>query len=115
MKLSKEQIGNGIWILVIVLIIFTPIGFHMKVLVNKIIAGSASTVPLDEQQSLKNYNWELIDLKGNGYNFESTKGKVVVLNFWATWCPPCVAELPSLDKLYADYGGSGGIYLCCQR
>ncbi len=33
------------------------------------------------------------------------KGKVVLLNFWATWCAPCVTELPTLDKLQADLGG----------
>jgi thiol-disulfide isomerase/thioredoxin len=33
------------------------------------------------------------------------KGKVVVLNFWATWCAPCIVELPTLDKLQAELGG----------
>jgi cytochrome c biogenesis protein CcmG, thiol:disulfide interchange protein DsbE len=35
------------------------------------------------------------------------KGQVVLLNIWATWCPPCRAELPSLEKLYKEYGSSG--------
>jgi len=33
------------------------------------------------------------------------KGKVVFINFWATWCPPCIAEMPSIDKLYMKYKG----------
>jgi cytochrome c biogenesis protein CcmG, thiol:disulfide interchange protein DsbE len=35
------------------------------------------------------------------------KGQVVLLNVWATWCPPCKAELPSLEKLYKEYGPKG--------
>jgi cytochrome c biogenesis protein CcmG, thiol:disulfide interchange protein DsbE len=35
------------------------------------------------------------------------KGKVVLLNVWATWCPPCKAELPSLEQLYREYGPKG--------
>ena len=43
------------------------------------------------------------DLSGKPQSLESYKGKVVVLNFWATWCGPCREELPMLDKLTNDY------------
>ncbi|MBR9728714.1 TlpA family protein disulfide reductase [Shewanella intestini] len=39
------------------------------------------------------------DIAGNKINFEQFKGKVVVINMWATWCPPCVRELPALQRL----------------
>lgn len=42
----------------------------------------------------------LADLNGNVVPFESLRGKVVFLNVWATWCPPCIAEMPGIQKLY---------------
>lgn len=43
------------------------------------------------------------DDKGNSIKLSEQKGKVVFINFWATWCPPCIAEMPSIDRLYAKY------------
>lgn len=105
MKITKEQIGNAIWILAIVLILFTPLGFYPRVWVNKIVATviSPSTVDKDEQTRLKNYNWNLVDLEGKSTNLQSKQGEVILVNVWATWCPPCVAELPGFVELYSDY------------
>jgi len=43
------------------------------------------------------------DEEGHSFTLSSLKGKVVFLNFWATWCPPCRAEMPSLNVLYKKY------------
>ena len=106
MKITKEQISNGIWILAIALILFTPLGFYPRVWVNKIVATvlSPSTIDEEEQANLKNYNWSLVGLDGEQTNLQSKKGEVVLINVWATWCPPCVAELPGFAELYEDYG-----------
>ena len=45
------------------------------------------------------------DAKGRALTLEDFRGKVVLLNIWATWCPPCVREMPSLDRLQARLGG----------
>ena len=44
------------------------------------------------------------DLQGNPISLASFKGKTVLLDFWTTWCPPCRADAPALDKLYRKYG-----------
>lgn len=43
------------------------------------------------------------DGEGNRIDAANQAGKVVFINFWATWCPPCIAEMPSIDKLYAQF------------
>lgn len=47
---------------------------------------------------------KLIDKDGNLTTLESLKGKAIFMNFWATWCPPCIAEMPSIEKLYKEMG-----------
>lgn len=44
--------------------------------------------------------FKMVDLNGKTVNFESLKGKVIFLNIWATWCPPCIAEMPNIHSLY---------------
>jgi thiol-disulfide isomerase/thioredoxin len=49
----------------------------------------------------------LRDTRGRTVRLSEYKGKVVLLNFWATWCPPCRAEMPDLIKLQREYGARG--------
>ena len=48
------------------------------------------------------FNLKLIDSKGKRVAMENFKGKVIFMNVWATWCPPCVAEMPGINKLYNE-------------
>jgi thiol-disulfide isomerase/thioredoxin len=103
-KPSKNQLLNLVLILFVVLYLFTPLGFYVKVYVNRILAYNPTPVEEREQEVLTSYHWELKDSENNNFNFEEAKGEVVLLNFWATWCPPCIAEMPGLQELYDDYG-----------
>lgn len=68
----------------------------------------SATLPNPEIESTKNENESPLadfklrvkDLEGNIINMADYKDKVIFLNFWATWCMPCVAELPSINKMY---------------
>ncbi len=51
--------------------------------------------------------WSLKDLNGEPVGSEQLKGKVVVLDFWATWCPPCIKEIPGYTELAQKYGPDG--------
>ena len=54
--------------------------------------------------SMAGSGFRMHTLDGKTVNFESLKGKVVFMNIWATWCPPCVAEMPNIQKLYEKVG-----------
>lgn len=62
--------------------------------------ASADTVP----DTVAAPDFTLVDQYGNTHTLSDYKGKTVFLNFWATWCPPCRAEMPEIQELYEEYG-----------
>jgi thiol-disulfide isomerase/thioredoxin len=61
----------------------------------------------ESSADLADYNFMLIDEDGNQKPFTDFEDKVVFINFWATWCPPCVAEMPDINALYQEMGDKG--------
>ena len=59
------------------------------------------------QSSLQAPTLVLKDIRGREFRLSDYKGKVVLLNFWATWCPPCRTEIPELVKMQSQYHAQG--------
>ncbi|PLX86037.1 MAG: thioredoxin [Desulfuromonas sp.] len=56
-------------------------------------------------------DFTLKDVQGQDVTLSQFRGKVVILNFWATWCPPCKAEMPSMDRLNEIFDGQDFVML----
>lgn len=67
-------------------------------------AVPATTAAYEANTPMAGAGFQMVDLQGNTVAFESLKGKVIFLNIWATWCPPCVAEMPNIQSLYEKVG-----------
>lgn len=100
---KKKTIQNIIFIIFLGLLLFSPLGTFIKVQINRLIVFSPKTIQVQDQKMLSSYQWQLLDANGKQVSLKNYRGKVIFINFWATWCPPCIAEMPSLQKLYNDY------------
>jgi thiol-disulfide isomerase/thioredoxin len=105
MKFKKSHIYNLITLVIVILLIVPQTRKQIQIGLNKVVASFGPSINKDAEGKtiLIDYNWTLMDRKGNEFDFESAKGKVILVNLWATWCPPCIAEMPSMTDLYKDY------------
>lgn len=71
------------------------------------LCAKAEKQDFSDNPSIAAPEFTLTDLSGNEIVLSNYKGKVVFLNFWATWCPPCRAEIPGFVEAYAEYKDKG--------
>ena len=113
---KKKPLSIFFDVLFIVLVILMLIPSTRKELSAFIIRTTSlppSELDDDDQYLIgqKTFNWKLYDYNGNAVSFKDLNSKPVFLNLWATWCPPCVAELPGIAELYANYKESANFIL----
>lgn len=106
----KKHKSNILFGIVVLLLIIPQTRMPILVTVQRIIAFSPSTIAEDKRETIVDYSWNLRALNASNVNLEDAKNEVIVINLWATWCPPCVAEMPSFQALYDDYGNRVAFY-----
>ncbi|MEK6511190.1 TlpA disulfide reductase family protein [Myroides odoratimimus] len=84
-------------VLIIMGVAYASINKNNKQDINLHEETNISMPSIAKNQSLT--NWKFKDENGKIFSLEELKGKVVFINLWATWCPPCIAEMPSIDQL----------------
>lgn len=94
-----------LFIVFIVLLIIPGTRKEFSSLLIRLTSLPPTTLDAEEQYNVgKAVNlWQIYDQKGTRVTFGKLNEKPVFINFWATWCPPCIAELPGIAELYEKY------------
>ncbi len=94
------------WVLVVLSLLAVAAGLWQLQAGQQSAAKSEPAVSAASRSVAPDFTLHTAD--GQKVRLQDLRGKVVLLNFWATWCPPCKAEMPDLDALHREYGASQG-------
>ena len=86
--------------LLIILLLISPIHTSQALSLTEIVDWVKPLMPWYEKQP--ELTFEITDTKGNVFTEKNTRGKYLVVNFWATWCAPCLKEIPAFVKFYNE-------------
>ena len=86
--------------ILIILWLITPFHASQALSFNDIVDWAKPLMPWHE--SIPELSFSLTDTKGNIFTEKNTRGKYLVVNFWATWCTPCLKEIPAFVKFYDE-------------
>jgi thiol-disulfide isomerase/thioredoxin len=104
-KKTFSIITDFLFVAFIILLIIPGTRKEVSAFFIRMVSLPPSELSTNEQFTIndQSLNWQFYDLSGNTVTLSSLNNKPVFLNFWATWCPPCIGELPGIADLYTDY------------
>ena len=112
MDIMKKTLSHKFYVLTIILVLAGGIGFYLFYSQYIAVAGSpdqelerlfGNMGILKMPHTTRPLVIQLKDVSGNTVSLSDFRGKIVFLNFWATWCPTCVVEMPSMEKLHQRF------------
>lgn len=113
--LKKEIFQYGVIALVALLLYIT--GLHTQLIghIQRVVLATGLIRPNTEQtlenRAVLDLDLQLQDANGKTVHMEQFRGKVIFINVWATWCPPCLAEMPNINQLYQDLTGEDIVFV----
>ena len=110
MNFIKKHGSNVLFGCFIILLIIPQTRMPIQVFLQRTISLSPSEILKEDRIVLKSYNWNLIDTTSKSLNLKQSKGSVILINYWAKRCPPCIAEMPAMQNLYDLYGNQVDFY-----
>lgn len=117
MKKRKFKISDLIFVIFVALLLIPQTRNPIQVALNrlKVAVWSPSIQNVENQEQVRPFQYAVRDLNGASKNIPIGQGRVTFLSYWATWCAPCIAELPGIQQLYTDYGEKVNFVLLTQE
>ncbi len=101
---NKKYIGIVVWLIILVVLIAGGVFAYNK-LRNEVQSDNLSVNEKDEnEEEIKAVSFKMYDREGKEVQLSDYYGKPIVLNFWASWCPPCKDEMPHFNTVYKEKG-----------
>lgn len=101
-----SKISDLIFLLLVIGMLIPASRKEISAFMSGILASSPKELKETQQQTVPQeaWNWSFSSIDGQQHYLNDFKGKPIFLNFWATWCPPCIAEMPDIQDLYNQFG-----------
>lgn len=103
-----QKAGDVVFLILLVLLIIPGPRKVIATAVNKVVLNVKNPSIRSEDKQVElidmDFHWVLANGQGTPFYLSDLRDQVIFLNFWATWCPPCVAELPEIQRAYEKYG-----------